>query len=438
MRTLLFISACGLLLPFSSCEKHATITQKTTSNLNFTEDWNKLNGGSSYDFYWSGTATSDGGYIAVGYTSSTDGDFSGLNKGGTDALVVKYDAAGNKMWQALIGGSVDDYATAIRQLPDGSYVGTGYSQSKDGDVTNNHGGRDAILFKLGAGGAIQWVKALGSIENEAARSMVVNADGTFTITGYRINAADSITSMDAWICRVDQSGNPLWEKTYGGSNTDNVFSMVASDNNGYIFVGYSTSTDGDANGNVGGFSNYWIVKTDAMGNKQWHKTYGGSGADWAHDIVKTTDGYVIIGRSNSSDGDVTGQHGGMDAWILKIDNNGNKIWQKTFGGSVDDYGQGILCTSDGGLLIGVNAKSSNGSFTSNLGYVDAWVIKLDANGNNLGQKELGGSGSEEIVGFAGDNNRYCLFGSTNSPDGDFAGYQVDFFRNAWILKFQDQ
>ena len=438
MRTLLVISVCGLLLPFASCKKYDTeATQKTTSNLNFIKDWSKVNGGSSYDHYWSGTATSDGGYIAVGYTSSMDGDFSGF-KGGTDALVVKYDAGGNKIWHTLIGGSEQDYATAVRQLSDGSYIGTGYSQSKDGNVTSNHGGRDALLFKLGAAGAIQWVKALGSTANEAARSMVVNADGTFTLAGYRTDATDAITSFDAWLCKVDQSGNPLWEKTYGGSNADNVFSIATDGNGGYIFTGYSSSTDGDANGNSGGLPDYWIVKIDAMGNKQWHKTYGGSGSDWAHDIVKTTNGYVIIGMSSSTDGDITGQHGKLDAWVLKIDNNGNKIWQKTFGGSNNDHGQGILSTSDGSLFIGVNSQSADGSFTSSLGYMDAWVVKLDENGNNLGQKELGGSGNDEIFGFAGDNNRYCLFGSTNSSDGDMAGYQVDFFRNAWTLKFQDK
>jgi hypothetical protein len=438
MRILLFISVCGLLLSFASCKKYATKeTQKTSSNLNFTKDWSKVNGGSSYDHFLSGTATLDGGYIAVGYTSSTDGDIIGP-KGRTDAFVVKYDAAGNKMWQALIGGSNEDNASAIRQLSDGSYVGTGSSQSEDGDMAGNHGGRDAIIFKLSTGGTIQWVKSLGSTENESARSMVVNADGTFTIAGHRTNATDAIASFDAWICKVDQSGNLLWEKTYGGSNADNVFSIVTDGNGGYIFAGYSSSTDGDAKGNSGGLSDYWMMNIDAMGNTQWHKTYGGSGVEWALDIVKTTDGYVIIGKSSSNDGDVTGQHGGFDAWVLKIDNNGNKMWQKTFGGSDYDYGQAILCASDGSLFIGVNAQSTNGSFSSSLGNMDAWVVKLDENGNDLGQKELGGSGMDEIFGFAGNNNRYCLFGSTSSSDGDMAGYQVDFFRNAWILEFQDQ
>ena len=228
------------------------------------------------------------------------------------------------------------------------------------------------------------------------------------------------------------------EKNYGGSNADNVFSIVTDGNGGYIFAGYSSSTDGDAKGNSGGLPDYWIVKIDAMGNKQWHKTYGGSGVEWALDIVKTTDGYVIIGKSSSNDGDVTGQHGGFDAWVLKIDDNGNKMWQKTFGGSDYDYGQAILCANNGSLFIGVNAQSTNGSFSSSLGHMDAWVVKLDENGNDLGQKDLGGSGMDEIFGFAENNNHYCLFGSTSSSDGDMTGYQVDFFRNAWILEFQDQ
>jgi hypothetical protein len=436
MKTILHVFVCLSFLLLGSCKRHIDLATKTASQLNFIKDWSSLNGGSSSDHYWSGTATSDGGYIAVGYTSSADGSMSGF-KGGTDALVAKYDGAGNKTWQVLIGGSDQDYAIAIRQLPDGSYVGVGHTSSSNGDIIGNHGGRDAMLFKLNGSGSVRWVKPVGSAENEAARSLVVNDDGTFTIAGYRSNSSDSQGSFDGWICKVDQSGNPLWEKTYGGSGDDNLFSIAADGNGGYVFTGYTSSTDGDASGNHGG-SDFWIVKIDAAGNQQWHKDYGGSGSDWAHDVIKTSEGYVLVGKTSSTDGDVTDQHGGLDAWILKIDNNGNKIWQKALGGSSGDHAQGVITTTDGSLFIGVNVNFTGGTFPSNYGYMDAWIVKLDKDGNNLGQQQLGGSGNDEIFALAGSNNRYCLFGSTNSSDGDFNGYQVDFYRNAWILKFEDQ
>jgi hypothetical protein len=438
MRKPLFLSALGLLVSIVCCKKDGPAsTPQTTRSLNFTKAWSKVNGGSSYDHYWSGTGTADGGYIAVGYTASTDGDISGL-KGQTDALIVKYDAAGNKTWQLLIGGSDQDYATAVHQLPDGNYIGVGYGASNDGDMAGNHGGMDALVFKLSGSGAIQWVKPIGGPANEAARSMVVNTDGTFILAGSRPNAGSAATDVDGWICKLDQSGNVLWEKSYGGSNIDNVASIVADGNGGYLFAGYSSSTDGDVTGNNGGAANYWLVKIDGAGNRQWHKTYGGSGVDWAHDVVKTTNGYVVTGRSTSNDGDVTGQHGGSDAWVICIDKSGAKRWQQAFGGLENDYGQGIWRTGDGGLFIGVNALSANGSFPASLGYMDAWVVKLDENGGNLGQKALGGSGNDEIFGFAGNNHSYCLLGATNSSDGDMNGYQIDFSRNGWILKFQDQ
>src|SRR5215218_4553123 len=111
MRRLSFVTALGLLLSFFSCRTEALKEQqKMASNLNFSKHWSKVNGGSNSDHFWSGTGTSDGGYIAVGYTASTDGDISGM-KGQTDALVVKYDASGNKIWQVLIGGAGQDYAT---------------------------------------------------------------------------------------------------------------------------------------------------------------------------------------------------------------------------------------------------------------------------------------------------------------------------------------
>lgn len=144
MKTLSFIIVVCLLLPFGSCKKFNENSIQKSSNLNFSKDWSKLFGGSSYDFYWSGAATSDGGWIATGYTSSVNGDISSF-KGSTDALVVKYNAAGNKTWQAVIGGSDQDYATSIRQLPNGSYIGAGHTSSSNGDITNNHGGRDAMF-----------------------------------------------------------------------------------------------------------------------------------------------------------------------------------------------------------------------------------------------------------------------------------------------------
>jgi len=438
MRTILPVSIFVLFLPFISCKKNITHpTDNTTRNLNFTKNWSKVNGGSSSDHYWSGTATMDNGYVAVGYTASGDGDFIGF-KGATDALVVKYNAAGNKEWQTLIGGSDQDYATAIKQLNDGTYVGVGYCKSKDGDISNNHGGRDAIIFKLSSNGTIQWVKALGGVANEAARSIVANANGTFAIAGYRTNAADEAGSFDGWICKVDQNGNLLWEKTYGGSNTDNVFSIVSDGNDGYVFVGYSSSTDGDITGNPGGLTDYWIVKINGTGNKVWHKIYGGSGSDAARDLVRTSNGYIITGRSTSNGGDVTGSYGKSDVWVLKLDEDGSKVWQQAFGGSNDDYGQGIIRTSDGGFFIGVNSQSAKGGFPANYGYMDAWVVKLDENGKNLGQTILGGSGNDEIFGFAKNSDSYILLGSTNSSDGDLTGFQNDFTRNAWILKFQDQ
>src|SRR5688572_17059196 len=212
MRKLLFLSVLGFLASIVSCKKNEPVsTPQRTRNLNFTKAWSKVNGGSSYDHYWSGTGTADGGYIAVGYTASADGDISGL-KGQTDALVVKYDAAGNKAWQLLIGGSDQDYATAIHQLSDGNYIGVGYGLSKDGDMAGNHGGMDALVFKLSGSGAIQWARAIGGTGNEAARSMVVNTDGTFILAGSQPNTANAATDSDGWVCKLDQSGNMLWEK----------------------------------------------------------------------------------------------------------------------------------------------------------------------------------------------------------------------------------
>lgn len=131
---------------------------------------------------------------------------------------------------------------------------------------------------------------------------------------------------------MDLNGNLVWQKYLGGSGDDVANSIYQTTDGGYVIAGYSTSNDGDVTGNHGG-SDCWVLKLDLNGNLVWQKSLGSTGSDSGTSIQQTTDGgYIVAGVSGSNDGDVTGYHGGIaDFWVLKLDAAGNIVWQKSMG-----------------------------------------------------------------------------------------------------------
>ncbi len=142
-----------------------------------------------------------------------------------------------------------------------------------------------------------------------------------------------------------------WQKTFGGKKDDLGKSIQQTTDGGYIVAGYSKSTNGDVTGNHGD-ADYWVVKLDASGTMQWQKCYGGTGADYGRVAKQTIDGgYIVAGYSKSVNGDVTGNHGNTDYWVVKIDSSGNIQWQKSLGGFSYDYPESIIQTIDSGYIV---------------------------------------------------------------------------------------
>ena len=168
-----------------------------------------------------------------------------------------------------------------------------------------------------------------------------------------------------------------WQRSLGGSWHDDAYSIQQTADGGYIVAGDSYSNDGDVTGNHGG-NDYWIVKLDASANITWQRALGGSNSDGALSIQQTTDGgYIVAGYSESNDGDVTGNHGGpTDYWVVKLDASGNITWQKSLGGSNNEGAFSIQQTSDGGYIVAGNSGSNDGDITGNHGDRDYWVVKL--------------------------------------------------------------
>jgi hypothetical protein len=166
-----------------------------------------------------------------------------------------------------------------------------------------------------------------------------------------------------------------WQKCYGGSNYEYGNDIQQTTDGGFIIAGKTDSNDGDVTGNHG-YSDYWVVKTDQSGIIEWKKTYGGLSDDVANSIQQTTDGgFIVSGYSYSNDGDVTGNHGGRDFWVVKTDQSGTIQWQKTYGGSGYDVSNSIQQTIDGSYILSGYSYSNDGNVSGNHGLLDYWILK---------------------------------------------------------------
>jgi hypothetical protein len=393
-------------------------------------DFIKTFGGSNNESAKSITKTSDGGYAILGYTQSLDGDV--INKTNTsyDYWLLKFDQNHNLQWQKTYGGSGDDRGNEVIQTTDGGYAILGYSQSNDGDVSENFGFSDYWVSKLDASGNILWEKSLGYAGTDTGISIKETNDLGFLLTGVldvtasggngnskntKINHAGG----DYWVIKLNMAGDKQWSKYYGGTFTDTPYDVIETEDNGYIIVGSSDSADVDISSSQGTYD-FWVIKINSTGTMVWEKSFGGSEIDEAFSIIKSSDGnYVIVGDTRSNDKNVSHNNGASDLWIIKISPSGNLLWEKTFGGTSFDAGRSISNTSDNGFLISGSSRSMDGDLTTNQGQNDVWVIKIDSNGSLLWQKSLGGSNIDFAYDAIDlDDNSFIVIGESSSADKD--------------------
>lgn len=399
-------------------------------------EWQKTFGGSDYDNARSFAPTSDGGFVVAGSTRSADGDVTN-NHGGDDCWVVKLDPGGDPQWQRTLGGSSSEYASSIVPTSDGGYVLAAYTPSTDGDVTNSHGGGEYWVVKLDPGGSLQWQRTLGGSSSEYPSALAPTSDGGYVVAGYTYSTDGDVTNnhgnSDYWVVKLDTSGNLQWQRTLGGSDYDQAYSIVPASDGGYVVAGYTFSTDGDVT-NYHGTGDVWVVKLDPGGNLQWQKTLGGSDTDYNSAIAPTTDGgYVVSGYTRSTDGDVTNSHGNSDAWVVKLDPIGNLQWQRTLGGSGFESASSIAPTSDGGYAVAGYTTSTDGDVTNNRGNEDYWVVKLDPSGNLQWQRTLGGSADDMARSIVTTSNGgYVVSGSVLSRNGDVTNHHGN--DDYWVVK----
>ena len=330
--------------------------------------WEKTFGGKYDDGAYAITPTKDGGFIIAGYTSSSED-----NK--KDIYLVKVDEEGNKVWEKTFGGNNDDEAYAITPTNDGGFIVAGVSYG------------DSYLLKLNKKGDKIWEKTFAG---DKAYAIIPTKDNNFIVAG--------VGSEDIYLLKIDENGNKLWQKFLGGRDYEEAQAIAPTKDGNFVIIGNIIHHENDK-------SDIYLIKIDKDGNKIWEKTFGGDDDDdKAYAITPTEDGgFIVAGVTNSF------ENGGSDVYLIKIDEEGNKVWEKTFGGEYDDGATAIIPTEDGGFIVAGYTKSFGN------GGKDIYLIKIDENGDKVWEETFGGKLDDEAKAIAStDDNGIVIAGLTES------------------------
>ena len=423
-----------LTLLISSCKKDDAVIIEEPNTYTF-ETTGALEsvlvfGGSLNESAETVIKTSDGGYAVLGFTQSTDGDITDKTDSSYDVWLLRFDQDNNLLWNKTYGGTNDEKGHDLIQTEDGGFAVTGYTFSNDGDVNNNAGQQDFWLFKTDAQGNLQWEKTYGYSGLDYGLSIKPTNDNGFILSGVldvTSSGGEGNTRQqqtlhaggDYWVLKVDQTGNLIWSKYFGGLFTDTAYDVIPTNDNGFIIIGSSDSEDTDISNNIGSYD-FWAVKVDNQGILQWEQNYGGTQIDEAYKIIKTNNNnYLIVGDTRSEDEDISNTFGAADVWAITISEDGNLINQNSYGGENFDVSRSVISDSENGFLICGSSRSGTGQLTQNNGQNDIWVLKTNATGNLKWQTSIGGSNVDFAYGITQlNNNKIITVGETSSDDFD--------------------
>ncbi len=347
--------------------------------------WSKTYGGVDGDYAMSVQQTKDGGYIVGGYTAS-------YGAGDLDAWLIKTDSEGNELWSKTYGGEFADGALCVIETNDGGYAIAGYAEYSQGNF-------ELWIIKTYENGTEVWSKRYRK-GNRVFGNCIIETE-----YGYVVVAK---ASGDVWLVGTDENGEMVWNNTFGGAGGDTGDAVIQDDYGDYVIVG-TTYSFGEGDPDI------WLIKTNETGEELWNKTFGGAGHDTGGDIIQTYDGGFAI------TGSLTPYTGGWrDVCLIKTDKYGNETWTNLYGGDDLDYGKSLIQTIDGDYLIaGITHSYGPKGF-------NAWMIKADENGSELWNVSLGG--------WSDDHGNSV----TQSNDGGFiiAGKYRRFgsFDDAWLIK----
>ncbi|HEX8328115.1 MAG TPA: T9SS type A sorting domain-containing protein [Hymenobacter sp.] len=276
------------------------------------------------------------------------------------------------IWDRRVGGADNEELSAAVATADGGYLLAGTSESgATGDRTQpSQGQRDYWAMKVDAAGNRQWDRRYGGTDHERLATALPTADGGYLLAGTTYsNGTGDMTQPsqgdgDYWVVKLDATGAKQWDRRFGGNFDDELYSAIQTADGGYLLAGATTSdVTGDLTQPGKGLVDGWAVKIDAAGIKQWNQRLGGANRDGFLSAIQTADGGYLLGGGTSSavSGDVSQPNrGDVDYWIVKTDVSGVKLWDQRFGGDNQDALIRILQTADGGFLLSGTSPSAAG------------------------------------------------------------------------------
>jgi hypothetical protein len=282
--------------------------------------------------------------------------------------------------------------------------------------------------------AKQWDKRYGGLLQDELWSTIQTSDGGYFLGGgvysgaggdkTQDNCDTSFNTYDYWVVRLDAYGQKIWDKRFGGRGDDGILNVKQTCDGGFIAAGISASEIGcdKTQDSRGGFD-YWMVKMDALGNKEWDKRFGGNAEDDLFVIEQTRDSGFILGGNTYSDssGDIH-QHsrGNVDYWVVKTDVNGSIQWERRFGGTYFNFMYDVKQTADGGYILGGMSNSGIGGDKTEANCPSStynyWVVRIDGSGNKLWDKVYGGNGWDELKVILPLNDGSFLLGGYSDSD----------------------
>ena len=357
--------------------------------------WNKTYGrtGPYRDGDYALVKTPDGGYAIAGYTRS-------YGMGGSDFWLIKTDEYGNMEWNRTYGGPADECAYSLVVTSDAGFALAGPIEN-----VSEHGA--VWLVKTDSYGNMEWNRTYVGLNADVEGSsspLVKTSDGGYALAGYTVSVAGD---TDFCLIKTDDLGNVEWNRTYGGSEDESAFSVVATSDGCYALAGETESFGA-------GSEDVWLVKTNASGYMEWNRTYGGIYEDIVHSVVEVSGGgYAIAGMTTSF------SVAGDDVWLVKTNAYGNVEWNRTYGGYGNQVAYSLIVTSDGRYTLAGYTSSSDPYGA------DFLLVKTDEGGNLLWNQTYGKQSSSPLsnIEYAycvleADNGGYMIAGNRFTPYGD--------------------
>ena len=415
-------------------------------------DWQACLGGSNSD-YAMDILELDNGFLILGNTYSNDGDIS-LNHGVNDLWLVRIDSIGNILWEKCYGGSESDGSHRIIKTEENNFYILGGALSSNGDISNDPypESTDFWIVKIDSLGSILWDRIFGGNILDYMWTGTPTTDGGVVALGWTGSQDGDVTvnygAYDMWMVKVNSEGEKEWDFSIGTNDFDYGQAIIQTSDGGFLVGGTSTLTGG---GNLDcenhGEADGVLVKLDSLRNIEWQHCYGGSDYDGIYDILELDDGYLLSAFTASNDGDVSGYHGEADIWIVKIDFNGNIIWENCFGGYKGEVTYNLFKTIDEDFTFIGRTKSNDGDVSGNHSLSeydnDIWIVKLSSEGELLSQQCIGGRGDERIdfgVVKTNDNN-FVIAGQTNigpSYDVECTPHTSVYYQpDIWVFEILD-